>query len=301
VAVVLLSKAVLVSQPIDDIRYSELLFLLSFPGRGTVTRGFNFANEAEAAAVRLTPILYVDMVMTLLEELYVRLENDADQLLVSHLRGEVTPRIRHQFRDDEWDDPRNTLQRFLVTGRSHNVLRITYRGLRRVEELREVLRRERVLEDFGVLLSIRYLNADLEYALQRLDRSSVSVICADMDGFKTVNDRFGHSAGDVVMKAYLEAVREGIGMFGDAYRGSGDETVALILGQGHDRAAQIAEEIRTRVSQLRCEHKGQALPPVSASIGVATTPPEERNRDVYPIADRRQRAAKEHGKNRVVA
>jgi len=122
-----------------------------------------------------------------------------------------------------------------------------------------------------------------------------------MDGFKTVNDRFGHSAGDVVMKAYLEAVREGIGMFGDAYRGSGDETVALILGQGHDRAAQIAEEIRTRVSQLRCEHKGQALPPVSASIGVATTPPEERNRDVYPIADRRQRAAKEHGKNRVVA
>lgn len=152
------------------------------------------------------PILYVDMVMTLLEELYIRLENDADQLLVSHLRGELTARARHGFRDDEWDNPRSTLQRFLVTGRSNHVLRITYRGLRRIEELREVLRRERILEDFGVLLSIRYLNADLEHAVQRSDRAPVSVICADMDGFKAVNDGFGHAAGDVVMKAYLESV-----------------------------------------------------------------------------------------------
>jgi diguanylate cyclase (GGDEF)-like protein len=289
-----------VSRRFDDIRYSELLFLSSFP-EGILTRGFNFANAAEAEAVRMSQLLYVDMAMTLLEELYIRLENDADQLLVSHLRGELTPRVRHGFRDDEWDNPRSTLQRFLVTGRSHHVLRITYRGLRRIEELREVLRRERVLEDFGVLLSIRYLNADLEHAVQRPDKAAVSVMCADMDGFKAVNDRFGHAAGDVLMKAYLESVRDVVGAFGEAYRGSGDEVVAIIIGQGHERAVQIGENVRTRVAALQCEYRGQPLPTVSASIGVATTPPEERSRDVYLIADRRQGLAKQSGKNQVVA
>ena len=42
--------------------------------------------------------------------------------------------------------------------------------------------------------------------MQRPDKAAVSVMCADMDGFKAVNDRFGHAAGDVVMKAYLESV-----------------------------------------------------------------------------------------------
>lgn len=289
------------SQRIDDVRYSELRFLLSFPGGGAVTRNFSFANAAEADAVGLTPSLYVDMVMTLLEELYIRLENDADQLLISHLRGELTPRARHGFRDDEWDNPRDTLQRFLLHGRSNHVLRITYRGLRRIEELREVLRRERVLDDFGVLLSIRYLNTDLEHAVERTDRAPVSVICSDMDGFKSVNDGFGHAAGDVVMKAYLESVRDAVGVLGDAYRGSGDEVVAIVLGQGHDRAVEIAETIRRRISALVCEYNGHALPNVTASIGVATTPPEERNRDVYLVADRRQGLAKQRGKNMVVA
>ena len=266
-----------------------------------MTKNFSFANPAEADAFGLTPILYVDMAMTLLEELHITLENDADQLLVSHLRGELTARARHGFRDDEWDNPRGTLQRFLVTGRSHHVLRVTYRGLRRIEELREVLRRERVLEDFGVLLSIRYLNADLEHAVQRSDRASVSVICVDMDGFTAVNNQFGHAAGDVVMKAYLESVRDAVGVFGSAYRGSGDEVVAIVVGQGHDGAVEIAENIRWRISALSCEHKGQPLPTVTASIGVATTPPEERNRDVYLGADRRQMLAKQHGKNQVVA
>jgi hypothetical protein len=186
------------------------------------------------------------MVMTLLEELYIRLENDADQLLVSHLRGELTARARHGFRDDEWDNPRNTLQHFLLTGRSIHVLRITYRELRRIEELREVLRRERVLEDFGVLLSIRYLNADLEHAVQRSDRATVSVICADMDGFKAVNDRFGHAAGDLVMKAYLEAVRDAVGVFGDLRRSATHRSLGRENPLGHNRQSGHESHPRLR-------------------------------------------------------
>lgn len=288
------------SQGAEDIRYSELLFLLSFPDGGSVARTVSAANDAEAAAFRLIPILYADMVMTLLEEMYIRFQNDADQQMVSNLRGEVQPPA-DRVAQSPAQDFRSILHNFLVTGPAQCELRITYRGLRRVEELREVLTRERVLEDFGVLLSIRYLNADLEHALRRSDGAPLSVIRIDMDGFKAVNERFGHLAGDVVMKAYLTAVRDAVGPLGDAYRGSGDEVVVTLVGHGHEHAISIAERIRTSVAALRCEYDGQALPIVTASVGVASSPPEERTRALHDLADQRQSSAKERGKNQVVA
>ena len=102
-----------------------------------------------------------------------------------------------------------------------------------------------------------------------------------------------------MMKAYLEAVRDAVGRFGEAYRGVGDEVV--VLGRGHAAAIAIAETIRANVAALRCEYKGQALPLVTVSLGVATTPPEARSRDLDQIADQRQQLAKDRGKNRVVA
>jgi diguanylate cyclase (GGDEF)-like protein len=103
------------------------------------------------------------------------------------------------------------------------------------------------------------------------------------------------------MKAYLEAMRDSIGLFGSGYRGRGDEAIAVIVGQGHDQAVEFAETIGKRVAALRCEHKGHALPGVTASIGVASAPPEPRTMDLENLADARKRRAKEGGKNRVIA
>lgn len=290
------------SQHVDDIRYSELRFLSSFAaGSAVLAKSFVATNE-EAGKVGLNQTLFIDMVATLLEELHIRLENDVDQQLVWRLRGEMPRDLPHAMVDDwAWDSPRQGLERFLTTGRSSHMLRITYRGLRRVEELREILILERVLDDFGVLLSIRYLQRDLENALQRSRDPSVSVLCADMDGFKAVNEKFGHLAGDVVMRAYLAAVRDGVGVFGTAYRGVGDEVTVLIVGQPHGTATEIAEDIRRRVSALRCVYEGHDLPQVGVSIGVASTPPERRTRDVLIVAEQRQRDAKARGKNLVVS
>jgi diguanylate cyclase (GGDEF)-like protein len=122
-----------------------------------------------------------------------------------------------------------------------------------------------------------------------------------MDHFKPINTKFGQSAGDVVMKAYLEVVRDRIGLIGTAYRGVGDEVAALVIGQGHQRAVELAETIRKGVESLRLEYKGIALPQVTASIGVATTPPEERKLEIETIAESRKRQAKETGRNCVVS
>jgi diguanylate cyclase (GGDEF)-like protein len=115
------------------------------------------------------------------------------------------------------------------------------------------------------------------------------------------NKKHGQTAGDVVMKAYLEVVHNCLGSFGEGYRGVGDETCALIFGQGHARAVEIAETIRKQVGELQCNYQGTPLPKVTASIGVATTPPENRSLDIETCSQSRQLQAKQQGKNRVIA
>jgi len=81
----------------------------------------------------------------------------------------------------------------------------------------------------------------------------------------------------------------------------GDEVAVLIKGQGHDRAFEFAEKIRRGVKDLKCTYEGHELPGVSASIGVASTPPEDRKMELETIAEERKRKAKDGGRNRVVS
>lgn len=283
----------------DDIRYSEFLFL-----RDLEKNPQNFLNpndQKQLGYLGLNQVTYIEMVIALMEDLFVRFDRDEFQLLVGRLRGEVSSTYRpsHTFADYEWADPRTTLFRCFLSNQLYR-LNITYRGLRRIEELRDLLKRDRILEDFGILLSIRYMRRDLEEALQRSSDFAVSVLYLDMDDFGEINRQFGQSAGDVVMKAYLEAVQAGIGDFGTAFRGVGDEVAGLIIGQGHERAMDIADKIKRCVTALQCQYKEKPLPPVTVSVGVATTPPESRSMDIETLAESRKRKAKENGKNRIV-
>ena len=223
------------------------------------------------------------------------------QMLVGKLRGEVSFRVAPpNFPEWQWDNPRYALEQLFI-GNNLQRLSITYRGLRRIEELRERLARDRIMEPFGVLLSMQYFRGDLQAALKLSADIPVSVLYADMDHFKRINTEFGQSAGDVVMKAYLEAVRDGVGLYGRGYRGVGDEVAVLVRGQGHEKAIEFAEKIRKAVESLECEYEGHELPPVSASVGVASTPPKDRTMDVETVAEDRKRVAKERGRNRVVS
>jgi len=284
----------------NDIRYSEL----QFPN-ALVNRSFEYFNcndEKQTKIVGLGQMLYVAMIITLLEDFYIRFNSDEPQLFVARLRGEIdqTHGPPRNYPPYYWHDPRTGLHNILMS-QSLQRASITYRGLRRIEELRDLLRHERILEDFGVLLSLRYFRRDFQDALQRTSDVTVSVLYVDMDDFGKINKQFGQAAGDAVMKAYLEVVRDKLGLLGEAYRGVGDEVAAIVIGQGHQRVIELGEAIRKGVELLRCEHKGIALPQVTASIGVATTPPEERKFEVETLAESRKRQAKEKGKNRVVA
>jgi len=284
-----------------DVRYSELVFLRErAEGSSKFEHFWGFEGD-QTRIVGLNQMLYVEMAATLLEDMYVRFDDQALQLIIARLRRELAADYGcpDRFHAYQWKDPRSALREVLTTAPPPR-LRITYRGLRRVEELRDLLLRDRILEPFGVVLSMQYLRKDLEEALRRGADVPVSVIYADMDDFKPINTQFGQAGGDVVMKKYLEIVRDSLGVLGTAYRGVGDEVVGLVIGQAHEHVVELAQKIRQGVGAMRCEHNGKSLSPVTASLGVATTPPESRGLDIETIAEDRKRRAKEAGKNRVV-
>jgi diguanylate cyclase (GGDEF)-like protein len=286
----------------DDIRYSEFLFLRALERRDPKFEYIFINGPEQQDILGLNQIIYMEMTVALAEDGYISFEQQHLQLLIGRLRGEIAPGFSRLIgiHDDEWANPREALHNKFIGGQSYRP-RVTYRGLCRIEELRELLKRDRILEPFGVLLDMRYFPRDFEEALRRSVDVPVSVLCLDMDNFKNINDNSGHAAGDVVMKAYLEAVRDSLGSVGNAYRGRGDEVAALIVGQDHKRATEIAEKIRVSVETLQCKLNDTTLPTVTASIGVATTPPESRGKDMETLADDRQNRAKKEGKNRVVA
>jgi diguanylate cyclase (GGDEF)-like protein len=283
-----------------EIRYCEFLFLQSLATDSPPTFYGRIPIHLTEAGMRDQETFY-EMVIDAAERLYIRFGGDEMNFLVERLRGEVNTDLppHSNIKQGEWPYPRRALKDRLGNGQGKQIS-ITYRGLHRIEDLRDMLRRDRVLEPLGVLLDVRYFRRDLEDALNRSPDTPVSVIRGDMDDFKRINEKHGHLAGDEVMKRYLECLRDGLGNFGVGYRGRGDETVALIIGQTKDVVIDIAEGIRKRVAEMECEYNGAKLPKVSMSLGVATTPPAERTPAVETLADERQIKAKKAGKNRVV-
>jgi hypothetical protein len=216
-----------------DVRYSELLFLRAL-ANGSLEQ-VSAADQAQAQHVGLDGPRYADMILTLAEDLYVQFDDLVCRLLVGRLRREVPEDATRpsDIRSRAWHDPRFELYRTLTAGTPQRV-RITYRGLRRLEELRDILRNDRVLDHFGVLLDLRYPSAELDDALERAAAVPVSVLYADMDNpadQRQLKPR-GRRRGD---EGALEAVRDSVGTLGTAYRGKGDEVVVVLPARPRPR------------------------------------------------------------------
>ena len=126
------------------------------------------------------------------------------------------------------------------------------------------------------------------------DGSSLALCLVDFDDLKSVNDRFGHPVGDVVLGQVASRLRQG----GEAFRLGGDEFAVLLPRQDERQATAVARSIVERVAGLDVEGVG----PVTVSAGVATYPMHGSGRDeLIRLADSALYWAKKDGKNRVRA
>jgi diguanylate cyclase (GGDEF)-like protein len=125
-----------------------------------------------------------------------------------------------------------------------------------------------------------------------------SVVMLDVDHFKRTNDRWGHSAGDVVLVGVADTVRSVIRTADLAGRIGGEEFAIFLPDTDAPGAVALAERLRLAVSDHQAEYEGQAIA-ITISLGVAErTPQDDSLEPIMRRADTALYEAKKNGRNR---
>jgi diguanylate cyclase (GGDEF)-like protein len=127
-----------------------------------------------------------------------------------------------------------------------------------------------------------------------------SLLLADIDNFKAYNDRFGHAAGDILLKAVSRIIRDFFKESGALTgRFGGEEFCILLDGADKHAAFGLAQRLREKISQEKVILRRQETA-VTVSVGVAGFPADAAEADeLIQKADRAMYQAKEKGRNRV--
>ena len=136
---------------------------------------------------------------------------------------------------------------------------------------------------------------------QRMTLKSVACVMVDLDHFKSINDTWGHHAGDQVLVAASNVLMESTRQYDEVGRYGGEEFAILMPGLTLEEATVAAERIRENIAAVRVDVDGQQLS-ITASLGVACFPGTGimNLNDLLKSADQALYQAKESGRNQVV-
>jgi diguanylate cyclase (GGDEF)-like protein len=181
--------------------------------------------------------------------------------------------------------------------------------LKLVRLQRELLSKNKLLEQLSTtdpltgLRNRRYLAEVLSVEFLRAKRykTPLSVVMADIDHFKAVNDRHGHSAGDSVLEAVGSLLKRRLRGSDHGGRYGGEEFLMVLANADGDGARVFAERLRNEVASTEMAAETGAVIRVTLSVGIATLGPEhETPGDLVSEADEALYRAKQAGRNRVM-
>jgi diguanylate cyclase (GGDEF)-like protein len=148
---------------------------------------------------------------------------------------------------------------------------------------------------FGELLVAAIANED------RRPNGTLGLVILDLDHFKKLNDTYGHPAGDAALRSLARLLDQHLRKGDQAARYGGEEFVVILPGLDAERSYGAAERLRSALEKHRFVFEGARIP-LSASLGVAIWPGDGRDPEpLLAAADRALYAAKQAGRNRVVA
>jgi diguanylate cyclase (GGDEF)-like protein len=146
------------------------------------------------------------------------------------------------------------------------------------------------------------LDTVLHAELHEAERNGRSLSCLmlDIDHFKSINDDYGHDAGDAVLRGVGEVLNHAVREQGVAFRHGGEEFLLLMPGFSIKAATARAEMIRERIAALRIRYDGRDIGPVTCSIGIAAFPEHGGAGRLVQTADAALLRAKKQGRDRIV-
>jgi len=241
--------------------------------------GLDGLAVCRAVRQRATPYVYVLLLTS----------RDRQEDLVEAFDAEVDDFLAKPF---EWTE----LQARLRSG--ERLLRLQAALLETQERLRYEATHDHLtgLENRAVILE--HLRSELSRA--RRSRKPVTVALADLDHFKSINDRYGHSVGDTVLRLSAGRMRAALRQYDTIGRYGGEEFLMVLPGCDAEDARHVAERVRMALTGLGPSIEVPCA--ISVSLGLASTGGGAMACEaLVELADAALYRAKSEGRNRVAA
>jgi diguanylate cyclase (GGDEF)-like protein len=169
-----------------------------------------------------------------------------------------------------------------------------------LEEEASALRDEVITDSLTGLLNRKAFTQNLDHAISQWQRhqSLFSLLLGDLDFFKLTNDRFGHLAGDEVLKGVARHFRSTLRRTDLAFRIGGEEFAIILSGTGLEAGKEVAEKVRRRIdtAPIHLDSGQVVFPTMSFGLGV---PGMEDGEALFARVDQALYRAKSLGRNRV--
>ena len=221
----------------------------------------------------------------------IMLQSGDEKQIVRALEIGVNDYILHPF------DPNELYARSLTQIKRHRSSEKLKASLSKSVELA-------VVDPLTGLNNRHFLDAYMDKLISRAKRRNtpISMLITDIDKFKSVNDTYGHDAGDEALKEFAQRLRNTVRGADLACRFGGEEFIVLMPDTTQEMAMQVAERLRQSIEEKPFDISGDGnLLPVTTSVGVTCFDPErDDSKSLLKRADNALYEAKSQGRNRVV-
>jgi diguanylate cyclase (GGDEF)-like protein len=166
-------------------------------------------------------------------------------------------------------------------------------------QIRARLEHQAMTDSLTGLYNHRAFHERLRKSLADASRAheAVTVLMLDIDDFKRVNDIYGHGAGDEILRALAETLKDSVRSSDAVYRLGGEEFAIVIASRSPQNAEQLAHRVVDRVESTDFDPAGR----ITISVGLARGPEHAMNpRELIACAEAAMMSAKARGKNQIV-
>jgi diguanylate cyclase (GGDEF)-like protein len=167
--------------------------------------------------------------------------------------------------------------------------------------LHRIVERQALVDGLTGISNRRHCEEALTTEIARADRlgTPLTLVLADLDDFKLVNDEHGHSTGDDVLREFATVLKNTVRDSDLAGRWGGEEFLLLLPGSDAEGGTHLADRVRTAMQERSFLGTDGSVVNVTCSFGVAQHQAGLDERELFAAADRALYRAKREGKNRV--